>query len=54
MDTDITEMTKTGNEIDGEGARALGEALKVNQTLTELNLASVQNFRTAQNRMIES
>ena len=42
MDTDITEMTKTGNEIDGEGARALSEALKVNQTLTELNLTSVQ------------
>ena len=42
MDTDITEMTKTGNEINGEGVRALGEALKANTTLTELNLTSVQ------------
>ena len=42
MDTDITEMTKTGNEINGEGVRALGEALKANTTLTELNLSSVQ------------
>ena len=35
--TKLTEMSKTGNKIT-EGTRALGEALKVNSTLTTLGL----------------
>ena len=31
----------TGNKINAEGASALSEALKVNTTLTTLNLGSV-------------
>ena len=33
---------KVDNEIDEEGARGLGDALKTNTTLTELNLWSEQ------------
>ena len=33
---------KTGNKIGAEGARALSEALKVNTTLTTLDLWGVQ------------
>ena len=36
---------KTENEIGGEGAKVLCEALGVNQTLKELNLWSVEGRR---------
>ena len=37
-----TTNNKTGNEICVEGARALSEALKINTTLTTLDLGGVQ------------
>ena len=33
-----------GNSIGDEGARALAEALKLNTTLTELNLSGMSNL----------
>ena len=36
-------MNKTGNEIRNEGAGELSEALKINTTLTTLNLAGVHH-----------
>ena len=34
-----------GNEIGDEGAKALGEGLKENKTLTSLNLYGTSSFR---------
>ena len=42
-DTTSEIMNKAGNKIGAEGARALGEALKVNATLTVLNLSGAQH-----------
>ena len=35
----------SGNEIGPEGAKALGEGLKVNEALTHLNLEGTSSFR---------
>jgi hypothetical protein len=32
------------NDIGAEGAKALGEALKLNSTITELNLKCIKHF----------
>ena len=42
QDTTSTEMTKTGNDFGVEGAQALSEALKINTSLTTLDLRCVQ------------
>ena len=34
-----------GNQIGPEGAKALGEGLKENKTLTELNIGGTSSFR---------
>ena len=42
MEPEYAGKNKAGNGIGTEGARALSEALKVNTTLTELFLESLQ------------
>ena len=38
MNTSLTEIYLSGNKIGDEGAKAIGEALKVNTSLTKIYL----------------
>ena len=50
MDTEPTKMNETVNFIGNEGALTMSEALKVNTTLTKLNLTGVQQTAKCQTK----
>ena len=42
MNTSLTEIYLDGNKIGDEGGKAIGEALKVNTSLTEIDLVVIK------------